>query len=219
MNNHINKTLLTINNLTISIAHRPLITNFNLTADHHDIIAITGNNGSGKTSLLQTLSGVIPYDKGQILFHDQDLSKYSPIIRAQKITLLQQHSLNSDCYTAIARIAHGLMPLYGFNTYIDDHIIITIKNMAQKLDITHLLHKQLNHLSGGELRLINIAKCLINPYLDILLLDEPSVFLDQKQKNILINILKKEASLGKLIIFSSHETDFINKLASKIIKI
>ena len=71
-------------------------------------------------------------------------------------------------------------------------------------------------MSGGEKRLINIAKCLINDTIQIIFLDEPSAFLDFHQKQKLAMVLLEKSLSQKIIIFSSHDLDFINRCATKI---
>jgi ABC-type cobalamin/Fe3+-siderophores transport system ATPase subunit len=208
---------LAIDNLKISINTRALIKNFYFKGYTQEILAICGSNGSGKTSLLKTIAGIFPYNEGQILIDNKNLKHYSSLERAQNISFLLQHSPTANYYTGMSRVAHGLMPLCGFDFYLDEHITRPIRAVAERLGISHLLNKPLHHLSGGELRLIDIAKCLINPLACIMLLDEPSVFLDHTQKNRLIKILKEEANLGKLIIFTSHEEEFIKRLAIGVI--
>ncbi len=103
------------------------------------------------------------------------------------------------------------------NPWLQDEQISLIEQVAKNLNITHLLDRSINLISGGEQRLVNIAKSVINPQCEVFLLDEPSVFLDFKQKDFLIDYLLKLKSPKRIIIFSSHDMDFINKCANKIL--
>lgn len=212
-------TRLALEQVTISIHNTMLIQELSWSARAGEIIALTGVNGAGKTTLLRTIAGLFMPQKGLIIIDGQNLDRYSYRERAQRISFLQQHSPEAHYCTGQSRIAHGLMPSLGYDLYLDEHLKEAIKNLGERLAITHLLHKRLNRMSGGEQRLIHLAKCLINPQASIVLLDEPSVFLDSLQQQRLTDNLKAEAHKGRLIIFSSHDERFIERLASSVIHI
>ncbi|MCA9507263.1 MAG: ABC transporter ATP-binding protein, partial [Myxococcales bacterium] len=141
----------------------------------------------------------------------------SPWDRAKIVVLLQQTSPFQPYCLTQHRIAHGLVPIHGFS-WLNDECIAQIYSQAKKLNIFHLLNRKLNAISGGEHRLIDIAKVLINQEAKLILLDEPSVFLDFSQKKILTNNII-ERSKSAVTIFSSHDLDFIENTATEIILI
>lgn len=210
---------LIIDRLTITLKNKTLITDFSLNAYQGEIIALMGSNGAGKTTLLKTLAGLLPSTTSSILIDGHSSSSYSWTHRAQIISFLLQHSTEHHFCTGQSRIAHGLIPSLGFDFYIDDEIAASIRKMASRLKIDHLLSRRLKDMSGGEQRLIHLAKTFINSRSKIILLDEPSVFLDQEQQQNLIANLKTESTNHKLIFFSSHDELFIKRLAHRIIRI
>ena len=181
-----------------------------------EIIAVVGNNGSGKSTLLQTLAG-LRKDAGQIYFDDKDSQHLSRLALAQKLSLLMQSSIVHPYALAYNRIAQGLMPHVGFCSTPDQQSSQLIEESAHKLKITHLLNKPLARMSGGEQRLVNIAKCLVNPRISIILLDEPSVYLDFSQAANLRKNLIEKAQLGALVIFASHDRELIEHCATKVL--
>jgi iron complex transport system ATP-binding protein len=210
-------TNLVINNLSIFRNEKTLIESFSHKFKLGQIYAIMGDNGTGKTTLLKTLAGLLPIDSGQILIDDQDISLLPQNLKAIIISFLLQHSPTQPYCLVKDRIAHGFMPSLGYDFFMDKNISHLIEKEAQRLNIFHLLHRRLSKLSGGEQRLVNIAKCLISPKTKILLLDEPSVFLDFTQQQCLINNLKKQAACRRLVIFSSHDRNFIKNCATQLI--
>jgi iron complex transport system ATP-binding protein len=212
-------TRLQIKGLEVSIHNLTLIHDFSWCGESGEIYALKGANGSGKTTLLKTLAGLISLKEERIFIDGKGLNTYSHQQRARLVSLLLQHSPEQHYCTGQSRIAHGLMPSLGYDFYLDECLQLLIKNMAERLRITHLLQKRLKNMSGGEQRLIHLARCLINPQPKILLLDEPSVFLDLEQQESLINNLKEEAECGRLIIFSSHDERFIERVATSVIQI
>jgi iron complex transport system ATP-binding protein len=210
--------MLSMTNLKVMQQRRILLENLNEVFMPNEICAIVGRNGAGKTTLLKTLAGLIK-SEGKIRVDGEDLASLKPQERAKKLSFLPQHSSDHPYCSVNSRIAHGLMPTWGYDFLIDEKAQNLIENVASSLKINHLLHKNLAHLSGGELRLIHLAKCLVNPQVKLILLDEPSVFLDFIQQEILMECLKAQSLLGKTLIFSSHDQYFIKNLAHRILEI
>ncbi len=192
-----------------------LIENFSTRIESGAIIALVGNNGSGKSTLLHTLGALLQAHSGDIKLNNQAISTIPSLERAKKIAILQQVSPIQPYCLAKNRIAHGLMPHFGFS-WLAPEQLDRIEKLAQKLNIPHLLHRPLSAMSGGEHRLIDIAKVFINNQAQLILLDEPSVFLDFSQKKVLArNMIERAANA--IVIFSSHDLDFIASAATEVV--
>lgn len=198
--------------------HRTLLKDLTHDFCAQNIYALVGKNGCGKTTLLKAISGLVPVKRGQLLIDGVDILDMPLRRRAQLISYLLQHSHKHPYCLGSDRIAQGMVPTWGY----DYRRIDTdkyIEDVAQRLNIYHLLKRPLSHMSGGELRMVNIAKCLLDINAKILLLDEPSAHLDFSQQQCLISSIKQQASLGQLVIFSSHNAHFIKRCADMVIKI
>ncbi len=206
-----------VNNLSIERNQKIIINNFSLEISTPAIWALVGDNGSGKSSLLHSMAGLLPPQQGGILIDGHDIFIMQAHKRAQALTLLQQNSPTQSYCVAHSRIAHGLIPDVGFS-WLDHKSHSLIKSVADKLAISHLLGRSLGTLSGGEQRLVHIAKTLVSPHRLLLLLDEPTAFLDFTQKSRLAEILNQRAQQC-LVIFSSHDLDFILTIAKQILHI
>ena len=211
------KPSLIIKDLTFEVNKKIIFNNINISLQADNIYALIGDNGSGKTTLFKSMLGLNNSSKNNIEFNNNNLNKLSTNFMANKFSFLSQENFNLTYCLVKQRMAHGLIPMYGLSPWLSDEQINLIEQVAKDLNITHLLDRSINLISGGEQRLVNIAKTLINPQCEVFLLDEPSVFLDFKQKKILINYLLKLKSSKRIIIFSSHDSDFINKCANKIL--
>jgi iron complex transport system ATP-binding protein len=209
---------LIIDKLFITQNNHLLIKDFSEKFKSHEICALVGKNGSGKTTLLRTLAGLFK-TQGSCFIDGLNINNLNLKQKALLISFLQQIAPAHPYCQVLDRIAQGLMPIYGHNFFLDKEKIIMIEEIALRLRVSHLLKKPLSKLSGGEERLVYLAKCLINPKSTILLLDEPSVFLDFSEQENLISCLKEEAQKGKLIIFSSHDQYLIKNLAQRVLKI
>lgn len=208
---------LTVHQLSIERNAILLLEKFDGCFRQGSIVALVGNNGVGKSTLLHCLSGLFPMASGLIQLNDHALHELHPLERAKMIVLLQQVSPFQPYCLAQNRIAHGLMPHNGFS-WLSEKCLAHITLLASKLNISHLLNRPLSAMSGGERRLIDIAKVLINEAAQLIVLDEPSVFLDFSQKKVLSDNLIERAK-NAIVIFSSHDLDFIESTATDIISI
>lgn len=213
-----NNCKLSLKNFSAYRSTKCVIKDLSFQFNTQEIIALVGINGIGKSTLLQGMAGLAK-TTGEMAIDNEDFLSMSRLKRAQKLTLLLQSSPLHPYCLAYSRIAQGLIPHFGFSTSLTKESQDLIEHCAQSLRITHLLKRPLAKMSGGELRLVNIAKCLVNLKTSVILLDEPSVFLDFIEKANLAKMLKQRAQTGSVIVFSSHDKSLIEACASRVLYI
>ena len=171
-------------------------------------VAVLGANGAGKSTLLLTAVGLLWPQAGAFFFEGQALTKKNmPQIR-QKLGLLWQNPDDQLFLpTVYEDIAFGLRN-YGLR---EEEIVRRIDDVLEQLDISHLRDRLSHNLSGGEKRLAALAGILVMEPA-ILLLDEPSSFLDPRSRRRLIEIL---ANLSQAILIASHDLDLVLKLCPR----
>ncbi|MCC2625426.1 MAG: hypothetical protein K0R14_1299 [Burkholderiales bacterium] len=184
--------------------------------NHGDIMLLQGDSGSGKSTLLLALSGIIPKLingklSGNILFHNQNIKDLES---TSQIGYLGQNPHNQlVCETVYQELAFGLE-----NQELQPLIIRQkIEQYSNKFKILHLLHRESRTLSGGEKQKINLlAILLMEP--EVLLLDEPTAFLDPESAAEIISILK-ELSQQKTVIIIEHNIHYLKNLVNRVITI
>ena len=170
---------------------------------------IIGKNGSGKSTLLQTLVGIIEF-QGNIYIDNISLDKDHLIDIRQKVGLVFQnpdHQLFMS--TIYDDLAFGLIN-QGLSK---EDIKQRIDDIAKELNIENLLYRSCHKLSGGQKRMVAIA-CVLVMKPDIILLDEPTSFLDPGSRRQIINVLK---SLHKTVIIASHDLDMALDIADEVV--
>ena len=175
-----------------------------------DIIGIIGQSGSGKTTLINLISGLLKPTSGKILINKNHNIKFENI--KDKIGYVSQTVYLSD-ESIKSNIALGNLITKKEEKYIDF--------LLKKLNLSEL-NKNLNigekgsRISGGQIQRIGIARALFrNP--EILILDEATSSLDQKNEKIVVKFLKKYCS-NKILIFSTHKIKLLTN-CNKVIKI
>ena len=187
--------------------------NVSLDVSHEEKVAIVGANGSGKSSLLKIVAGLIKQqDGGVFLFHNEmnslkDFKEY----RSDIGYLPQDVSDHFLCPTVIEDVMFALRAK-GFDKDESHKKAIEVMN---KLGITHLKNRNIYDLSGGEQKIVALAGILITKP-KILLLDEPTNALDEDAENRIIDILN---SIKKSMIIVSHHKTFIDSLAPTIYRL
>lgn len=183
------------------------------------LVVIVGPNGTGKTTFLNTVLGLVKPIKGEVIIENHDLSKLK---RDEKAKLLSHVPSKFEGVTNLSvydLIAMGRAPHTNLLNKLNDHDKEVISEVVEKLDIASLLKKNTTEISDGERQMVMIAKALVQET-KVMVLDEPTAFLDYNNKRKIIKNLHDAAkSLDKLVLFSSHDIDLISQTSDLIIYI
>ncbi|MDB1934697.1 ABC transporter ATP-binding protein [Clostridium tertium] len=197
---HIN---INVENLSFSYEkEQPILKNITFTAKENDSIGIIGANGIGKSTLLKLLVGLNLNYEGSIRVENIPVEKNTLSIIRERIGYVFQDSDNqlfmSNVYEDIAFAPRN----YGFS---EEEVKKRVENALNMVHINNLKNKKIYKLSGGEKKLVSIAT-IFSMTPDIILMDEPSIALDPKNRRNLINILNE---FQHLKIIASHDLDMI----------
>ena len=192
------------------------VDNVSLSINQGEFIGIIGHTGSGKSTLIQHLNGLIRPTSGTVFIDGEDIHSKNVKIRDVrfKVGIVFQYSEHQLFEETVAKdIAYGPKNM-GLS---DEEIKVRVEEAAQSMGITHLLEKSPFELSGGQQRRVALAGVLaMNP--ETLILDEPAAGLDPKGRNKILGLIKdyREKS-GKTIILISHSMEDIVKFAEKVL--
>ncbi len=181
----------------------------NFSLNKNEKVALTGENGSGKTTVFHIIMGLLPVFSGKVFLFGNEMKSEKDFRKFRtKIGLLFQDS-DDQLFspTVIDDVAFG--PL---NLGIKGHEAKQIaEKTLKKLNIFHLKDRITYKLSGGEKRMVALATILaMSP--EVLLLDEPTNGVDEKHLNLLINFLL-QTELSYIVI--SHDESFLNRVTEK----
>lgn len=195
-----------------------MINNFSFLAVKGNIIAVCGDSGTGKTTLLNIICSVIPKIfpgdlSGTISHNNINISELSIPEVAPQISLLMQHPDNQLFFPTVEQE----LAFAPENLKIPaKDIIKRIDDVLVKLDIEDLRHKETASLSFGQKKLVTLASILtLSP--DVYLLDEPFAGLSQKNIKLISDEIKTLADNGKIIFLAGHSNDII-QFANKTIE-
>lgn len=195
---------------------RKVLCNFSKRFPRYGLVIINGPSGCGKTTLLNVLSSLMDFD-GDIVFDGRKYSKMTPqekeTLRNKKIGFVFQDYKLFEFETVKENI------LLSINMCSVDKEAKKEKRVEDLLKLVGLLHKinePVSNLSGGEKQRIAIARAIANSP-SLLLADEPTGNLDEKNSEIVMEILKKVSAFS-LVVMVSHDESLTKKYADRIIK-
>lgn len=191
--------------LTIGYEHKPLISEINFDCTAGDLVILLGVNGIGKSTLLKTLCGLLDPLSGHIYFDQQDIFAMTPSERARLISGVFT-GRDFDPFISVREfVALGRYPYTNWLGSLSEADTAIIKRAIQTLGLSHLADKKVHQISDGERQKTLIAKALAQDT-PVIIMDEPTAFLDYKNKADLLETIKKLATEEqKIIIISTHD--------------
>ena len=198
--------MLNVSNLSVAFGDTVIVDNVSLVVPTGETLAITGPSGIGKTTLLHAICGIVRVTSGAVHIDNVDVTSMPTHKRG--IGLVSQTGDLFPNMTISQNIEFGLritrMPKADRLTRVNE--------LLELVNLSHLAHRNVAELSGGEARRIALARALA-PRPRVLLLDEPLSGLDQTTHDALISdlarVLKQTATTALLVTHDHSEADFL----------
>lgn len=166
------------------------------------VTALVGPNGSGKSTILKGLADQLEPDAGTVLLEGEDVQAMETKPLARKLGLLTQENTSPESLTVEKLVEHGRYPHRGFFEGLGQADVAAIDRAIDLAGIEHLRTRELSSLSGGQKQLVWIAMVLAQET-DVLLLDEPTTFLDlhhQLEVMEIIETLRDESDMTVVVV-------------------
>ncbi len=206
-------SILSCKNLSIGYSNKTLVADINLEAKQGELIALMGLNGTGKTTLFKTIFKEIPLVSGDILIDNRQISELD---LQQLISIVYTDRVSIFGFTVRDMVAMGRMPhtnLFGKLTKADKELI---ESNINSLGLENIADMEINSLSDGQFQKVMIARALAQET-PIIMLDEPTAFLDIKNKKMIDSLLHELTTKhNKTIIVSTHNLEFSKAFCSKV---
>ncbi len=181
-----------------------VLTDLSLDIPAGKVTAILGPNGTGKTTLLHILLGLLKPFQGQVKVLGKSHWDYSRQDLSQMIGLVPQLESIPFNFSVFEYVLLGRSPyLKPFQLPGAQDVRIT-KDALKAAGIQHLAEKPVTEISGGERQLVHISRVLTQQT-RILLLDEPTAHLDLENQNRILRLLKQMSSQGKTAVLTTHD--------------
>lgn len=206
-------------NLSVGYNGKTLIDNINFGIEKGKILCLLGPNGSGKSTILKSISRHLKKIAGTVYIGKEDLGSLKSVDVAKRLSVVLTEKVAPELMTCEEVVATGRYPYtnhFGKLT-VEDHRIV--RSSMEAVSVLELMDKEFIRLSDGQKQRVLLARAICQQP-EIIILDEPTSYLDIRHKIELLGILRRMAvSENVTVILSLHEVDLASKLADTIILI
>jgi len=208
--------ILQIQSLTVGYGAKAVLENISLTAKEGEFISVVAPNGTGKTTLLKTIAGVLLPINGSIHLNGKNLSSYSRRELARQIAVVGADIL-APGYDALQMVLMGRFPHSSrfSGPSANDHAIV--EAAMEDVDIWHKRRCQYSELSQGERQKVIIARALAQQP-QLLLLDEPTAHLDIANQFAILQLIKQAALQTEMAVIAViHDINLALEFSTKLL--
>lgn len=195
-----------------------ILKDVNISCESGEIVAVIGESGSGKSTLLNIISTVDCASGGEYILDGEDVFQYDSVSKRKMLVdqigiVYQQYNLinNMTCFDNVR------IPLFLNNKVSVKDRDGLIRKTLEEMGLEHRMTHYPKTMSGGEQQRAAIARAIINDP-DIIVADEPTGNVDSKNEKLILEILKKIADKGKMVIIVTH-SEVVKKFADKVYRI
>ena len=208
---------LSLHDISLTIGDHDILNGVSFDAEEGQIIGLIGPNGSGKTTLFNVLSGFLKPTGGSVTYRGEDITQLSPSKRAQKgigrvfqnFGIFREMTLEENVLVALEALPKEQKRALGDLQ----------ETVGATLDMALLrshAKKKAGSLSGGQMRLLEIARTLKSGK-ELFLLDEPTAGVSPKMTNQVAEMIMKLKKEGKTVLIIEHDLPFIGSICDQVV--
>lgn len=203
--------------LSVGYNGNALIRDINIGINKGEIVTLIGPNGSGKSTILKSITRQLKVVRGNVFFDDTSLLKLPYKELASKMAVVLTDRIKTELMTCHDIVATGRYPYTGRLGILTQEDECLVEEAMQAVHAQELGNRDFNAISDGQKQRVLLARAICQDP-DVIVLDEPTSFLDVKYKLELLSILERMARQKKItVIMSLHEIDLAQKISDKII--
>lgn len=182
------------------------------------ILVLIGPNGAGKSTVLKTLSRVLQPMQGTVTLDGRDLQHYSGEALAREVAVMLTDRAKPELMTVRDVVSLGRYPYTGWLGRLDAADEAQVKDAIEAMDVMALRERDFRELSDGQKQRVLLARALAQDP-KLLILDEPTGYLDIHYKLQLLRVLRGKAQAGMTIVASLHEIELARLLADQLLTV
>ncbi|MBN2050650.1 MAG: ABC transporter ATP-binding protein [Spirochaetales bacterium] len=195
---------------------REVMAGISCTLSLGEMVALIGPNGIGKSTLLRTLCGLQPAQRGKVFLRNRDIREFSTQERAVELSVVLTQRVQAGSLRVFSLVGLGRYPHTPWRGALGKRDREVVEEALRMTDTLPLAHRCVSELSDGERQKVMLARALAQEP-TVLVLDEPTAFLDLPRRVEIVGILKKlTREKGIAILLSTHDLDLALKTADRL---
>ncbi len=205
-----------VRDLAAQIGRRPVLRHVALSVRRGELVGLLGRNGAGKTTLLRVVSGTLPAARGSVRLLDRPLEEYGRRELARAVAVVPQQTSFPFAFRVAEVVLMGRSPHLGWLGFEGPEDLARARSALARLGIEALAGRSILELSGGERQLVVVARALAqDPRL--LLLDEPTAFLDLRHRLEVLQVVRSLVDAGRAALVVSHDLGLAARFCDRLV--
>jgi len=210
-------SLLSLKGISLTIQEHNILKNISFDVNEGEVVGLIGPNGSGKTTLFNVISGFLKRTKGSINYKGKEIGNLTPSNRAQlgigrvfqNFGIFKDMTLEENVLVALEALPKEQRKELG-------NLKAAASATLELAGLQDFAKKKAGALSGGQMRLLEIARTLKSGK-ELFLLDEPTAGVSPKMTHQVADMIHKLKESGKTVIIIEHDLPFIAKICDRVI--
>lgn len=208
--------MITLDNLTLGYKTRTLLSDISTAFPKATLTSLIGRNGTGKSTLLRAIAGLNPRYSGIIRIDGHDLRDLSPRAMARNLAFVSTQRTRIQSMRCVDAVAAGRAPYTDWIGRMRKEDEEAVMKALEDVGMADFALRTLDTMSDGECQRVMIARALAQDT-PVILLDEPTSFLDMPSRYELVKLLNRLAhDQEKCILFSTHELDIATEMCDAV---
>lgn len=203
--------------LTVRIDGAPILSEVELSVGRGEFLSVIGPNGAGKSTLIRCLAGLIGPRNGEVLLGGRSLATYSRRALARVVSYVPQADTRELPFSVRVFVEMGRYPHLGSWATLGPSDLEAVEIALERTDTIHLAGRPMGSLSGGERQRVLIAAALAQGG-SVLLLDEPTTFLDYRHQMGILELLERlHSDEGLTIVTATHDLNWTVAVSDSVL--
>lgn len=203
--------------LSVGYQKKPLIENINITLEKGEILTLIGPNGAGKSTVLKSIAKQLAIIAGTIYLDNHSVESMSGTELSQSMAVVLTEKLRTEMMTCEDVVATGRYPYTGRFGILSESDRKVVKEAMELVHVTAIKDQDFTRISDGQRQRVMLARAICQEP-EIIILDEPTSYLDVKYKLEFLSILQEmRKKKGLTVIMSLHELELAARVSDKIL--
>lgn len=203
--------------MSVGYHNKPLIENININLKKGEILTLIGPNGAGKSTILKSIAHQLSLIHGTVYLDEECVDKMSGTQLAKNMAVVLTQKLRTEMMTCEDVVATGRHPYTGQFGILSKKDYQVVNDAMEMVNVSYIKDEDFTKISDGQRQRVMLARAICQEP-QIIILDEPTSYLDVKYKLEFLSILQKMRSKkGLTVIMSLHELDLAQRVSDKIL--